>query len=320
MTHRIFVSRQIPEVGLQMLRERYEVDVWPSNCPPTREQLLQHVVGCSGLLSLLSDRVDGELIDAAGSQLRVVSNFAVGYNNIDLSAAKNRGIRIGNTPDVLTDATADMAMCLLLAAARHLKPSIDNVRNGGWATWEPLGFLGVELSGKTVGIIGAGRIGSAVANRCYGGWGMRVLYTARSEKPVLQREAMAQRVELDELLRESDFVSIHCDLNDQTRHLLNRETLAMMKPGSILVNTSRGPVIDQDALCWALTEGPLMAAGLDVTDPEPLSPDHPLVGLENCVIAPHVGSATDAARNAMSRIAAENIIAVLEGTEMTAEV
>jgi len=317
---KIFVSRQIPAVGLERLRQHFEVDLWPENGPPSRQELLQRVVGCSGILSLLSDRIDEEVFACAGPQLRVVSNYAVGYNNIDIEAAAARGIRVGNTPDVLTDATADMAVCLLLAAARHLKPAIDNVRLGRWSTWEPLGFLGSELAGKTLGVIGGGRIGSAMAKRCHGGWGMRILYASRGSFSALGQTTWSSRVPLDQLLQESDFISIHCDLNEQTKHLINRQTLQMMKQGAILINTARGQIVDQDALCEALLYGPLGAAGLDVTDPEPLPPEHPLVGLDNCLILPHIGSATHQARDAMSRIAAENIIAAITGVAMPAEV
>lgn len=317
---RIFVTRRIPDVGLKLLAQHGEVEVWPDNRPPERAVLLEKVRECSGILSLLSDRIDEELLVAAGPQLKVVSNFAVGFNNIDLNAAARHGVRVGNTPDVLTDATADMAMCLLLAAARFLKPAIDNVRDGKWFTWEPLGFLGCELRNRTVGIVGAGRIGAAFAQRCHGGWGMEVLYTSRSPKAELEHQTGARRVSFEDLLRNSDFLSIHCDLNDQTRHLINADALSQVKQGAILVNTSRGPVVDQDALVVALQNGRLAAAGLDVTEPEPLSPEHPLVALPNCVIAPHIGSATHEARDAMSRIAAENILAVLEGREMPAEV
>ena len=282
--------------------------------------MLTKVQGASGLLTLLSDKVDAEVLDAAGPSLKVVSNFAVGYNNIDVQAANQRRVRVGNTPDVLTDATADMAMCLLLAAARHLSPSIDSVRNGKWHTWEPLGFLGTELTNKTLGIIGAGRIGQAMAKRCGGGWGMKILYSARSPKPEFESKHGATHVGFETLLEQSDFVSIHCDLNPATHHLVNHEAFQKMKPGSILINTARGQVIDQEALANALEKGPLSAAGLDVTDPEPLPPSHPLVSLANCVIAPHIGSATYSARNAMSRIAAENIIAGIDGLPMPAEV
>lgn len=317
---RVFVTRRIPEVGIDLLRQHFDVEVWPGDRPADRSTVLSKISGCVGVLTLLSDQVDAAFMDAAGDQLKVISNFAVGYNNIDCQAAQQRGIRIGNTPDVLTDATADMAMCLLLAAARHLRAGIDAVCTGKWFSWEPLGYMGIDLAGKTLGIVGAGRIGAAVARRCHGGWGMRVVYTSRSDKSSIMAESRATRVELAELLRCSDFVSVHCDLNPSTQRMFNRSLFSQMKPGSVFVNTSRGGVVDQDALYEALVNGPLMAAGLDVTDPEPLDPAHPLVSLPHCVIAPHVGSATHEARNAMSRIAADNIIAAWLGKRMTAEV
>jgi len=252
------------------------------------------------------------VFDAAGPQLKVVSNFAVGVNNIDLAEARRRGIAVGNTPDVLTDATADIAVALLLAAARHLQPAADEVRSGGWQTWEPTGWLGQDLTGRTLGIVGMGRIGAAVARRLAGGWGMRVLYTARSEK---QLDALphAQRVTLDQLLQESDFVSLHTALTADTHGLISQRELALMKPTAVLINTARGAVIDQDALVQALKQGRPAAAGLDVTEPEPLPPDHPLVGLPNCIILPHIGSATVATRDAMAEICVDNLLAGLAG-------
>lgn len=317
---RVFVTREIPQIGLQRLAEHCDVEVWSGELPPDRETLLSKVRGCAGLLTLLSDKIDAEIFDAAGPQLKVVSNYAVGYNNIDTDQARQRGIRIGNTPDVLTAATADLAITLLLAAARHLRQGIDDVREGRWRTWKPLGYLGAELSGRTVGIVGGGRIGAAVARRLHGGWGMRVLYTARSEKRDLERAVGARRVSFERLLEESEFVSIHCDLNPETAGMFDARALRRMKPGSVLVNTARGGIVHQEALVDALRDGPLMAAGLDVTDPEPLPPDHPLALAPNCVIAPHIGSATHEAREAMSRIAADNLLAGLFGHPLPAAV
>ncbi len=317
---RVFISRAIPSVGIDLLKQHFDVEVWLENKPPQREIVLKKIAGCAGVLTLLSDQVNEEFLQAAGESLKVVSNFAVGYNNIDCSAAAARGVRVGNTPDVLTDATADMAMCLMLAAARHLQAGIDSVRNGGWLSWEPLGYMGIDLKGKTLGIVGAGRIGAALAQRCYGGWGMNVQYTSRSEKPSWNDQFAARRCEFQELLETSDVVSVHCDLNPSTVRLFNEQAFSQMKSGAVFVNTSRGGVVDQDALVTALQNGKLLAAGLDVTDPEPLSPSHPLVGLPNCVIAPHIGSATHEARNAMSRIAAENILLAIQDKAMTAEV
>lgn len=310
---RVFVTRQIPENGLERLRQVAEVQVWPGEMPPSRDELLKHTQGCHGLLTLLSDSVDAALLDHAGPQLRVVCNYAVGFNNIDVAAAHARGIAVGNTPDVLTDATADLAVTLLLAAARRLPEAIDQVRHGDWKTWEPLGLIGVDLTGKTLGIIGMGRIGMAVAKRLHAGWSMDVLYTARSPKPDADQQLAARHVELDELLANSDFVSIHCPLSDETRGMIDAAHLSQMRSSAVLVNTARGEVIDQDALLSALSERKLFAAGLDVTTPEPLPPDHPLVSLPNCVIAPHIGSASHDSRNQMALIAANNIIAGLEG-------
>lgn len=310
---RVWVTRQVPQVGLDLLSSACDVEVWPGELPPSRDEILQRVTGCDGLLTLLSDRIDADVISAAGPQLKVISNFAVGYNNIDLQAAADRNISVGNTPGVLTDATADIAVGLMLAAARRFQESIDQVKNLKWQTWEPLGLMGQELSGKTLGIIGLGRIGQAVAKRCCGGWDMSLLYTARSDKKDLPESWRARRVDLETLLRESDFVSIHCDLNSDTKHMINARTLSLMKPTAVLVNTARGGVIDQDALYQSLKARTLFAAGLDVTDPEPLPEDSCLRMLNNCLILPHIGSATVEARNQMAIIAANNIISGLAG-------
>ncbi len=313
---KVFVTRALPECGLAKIRTVCDVVVWPERLPPTRQQLLAGVTGCQGIVSLLSDHIDAELFDAAGPELRVVSNFAVGVNNIDLVEAKRREIAIGNTPDVLTDATADIAVALLLAASRRLQPAADEVRQGQWKTWEPTGWLGCDLVGRTVGIVGMGRIGAAVAKRLAGGWSMRVVYTARSPKPA----ECGAKVELDELLATSDFVSIHTDLNDQTRGLIGRRELSLMKSSAVLVNTSRGGVIDQEALVEALQSRRIFAVGLDVTEPEPLPAAHPLVGMPNCIILPHIASATHDTRDAMANICAENLIAGIRGLPLIAAV
>lgn len=309
---RVFVSRKLPAAGLMRLQQATEASVWPDRLPPSRAELLAAVAGCAGIVSLLSDTIDAEVFDAAGPQLKVVSNFAVGVNNIDLAEARRRGIAIGNTPDVLTDATADIAVALLLAAARHLQPAADEVRAGKWRTWEPTGWLGQDLTGRTLGIVGMGRIGAAVARRLVGGWGMRVLYTARSDKQ-LDGLSDARRVTLEQLLQASDFVSLHTALTEETRGMISHEQLALMKPTAVLVNTARGAVIDQDALVQALQRGRPWAAGLDVTEPEPLPPEHPLVSLPNCIILPHIGSATVATRDAMAEICVDNLLAGLAG-------
>ncbi len=317
---KVFVTREIPAVGLNLLSEHFSVDVWTNRMPPSRAELLQRSAGTSGLLTLLSDTVDGEVMDAAGESLRVISNFAVGYNNIDVAEAKSRNIRVGNTPDVLTDATADIAVGLVLAAARRFKEAAAEVTDGLWETWEPTGLIGADLCGRTLGIVGMGRIGLATARRLAGGWGMRVVYTARSSKPEVDIELGATQVDFDTLLAESDFVSIHTDLNPQTVSMFDAAAFAKMKPTSVIVNTSRGGVIDQDALASALQSGQIRAAGLDVTSPEPLPATHPLVGLPNCIILPHIGSATDESRDAMARIAAENLIAGVNGMPLRCQV
>ncbi|MFO1062436.1 MAG: D-glycerate dehydrogenase [Pirellulales bacterium] len=306
---KVFVARRIPQIGIDLLSAEVDAVVHSGSLPPTRSELLSGVGGCSGILSLLSDRIDDEVLDAAGPELRVVSNFAVGYNNIDTAACARRGIVVGNTPDVLTDATADIAVALLLAAARCMKTASQAVDQLGWKTWEPLGWIGADLKGKTLGIVGMGRIGEATAKRLVHGWDMKLLYTARSNKPSVDSHLKGRRVELDQLLRDSDFVSIHTPLSSDTRHLMNAERLALMKPTAVLVNTARGEVVDQQALEHALRTKMIFAAGLDVCDPEPLPSDSPLRELDNCLVLPHIGSATVSARNAMAERAARNVLA-----------
>ncbi|HJZ94819.1 MAG TPA: D-glycerate dehydrogenase [Gemmataceae bacterium] len=313
---RVFVSRRIPAVGLDLIEPHCDADVWGDPLPPPVAVLRDRVSDCEGLISLLTDRVDAELLDAA-PKLKVVSNFAVGFNNIDLAAATKRGVRVGNTPGVLTEATADIAITLLLAAARRLGESTQDARDGRWKTWDPLGWLGQDLVGCTLGIVGMGRIGYSVARKLHFGWGMKVLYTDQVERADVERELKASRVDFDTLLRESDFVSVHTDLNPQTKGLFGASQFAKMKPTAVFINTARGPIVDQRALAAALRSITIFAAGLDVTDPEPLPPDHELLHLPNCVVAPHIASATVHTRNEMARICAENLIAGLSGKSMT---
>jgi glyoxylate reductase len=313
MSAKVFVAREIPAAGLARIQQQTDCTVWPERLPPSREALFENSKGCEGVLALLSDRIDAEFFDAVGPQLKVVSNFAVGYNNIDVEEATRRGVLVGNTPGVLTDATADTALALMLAAARRLKEGIDNVTKKEWLTWEPMGFIGQDMAGKTLGIVGMGRIGEAVAKRCHFGWGMKVLYTSRSPKPDADQTLSARRVELDQLLAESDYVSIHTDLNPETQHMFNAAAFAKMKPTSVLVNTARGGVIDETSLHGALTTNQIFSAGLDVTDPEPLAENSPLRDLPNCIILPHVGSGTVSSRDAMADIAADNLLAGLAG-------
>jgi glyoxylate reductase len=309
---RVFVTRVLPDVGLNRVREHCDAEVWPDLLPPPYEVLRRKVADCDGLLSLLTDRIDAALLDAA-PRLKVVSNFAVGFNNIDVPAATARGVAVGNTPGVLTDATADMAFCLLIAAARRVVEGHAYTLSGRWKTWEPLGHLGQDLAGRTVGIVGMGRIGFAMARRCHGGWGMKVLYHDVYKNEVAEKELGARQVDFDTLLRESDFVSVHTDLNEQTRGLFGAEAFRKMKRTAVFINTARGPLHDQKALAEALRVGTIFAAGLDVTDPEPPDPNDPLLKLPNVVVAPHIASATFQTRNAMAEIAADNLIAGVSG-------
>jgi glyoxylate reductase len=310
---KVFVTRRIPAAGLDKVRESCDAEVWDEQLPPARDLLLKKVAGCDGLLTMLTEKVDAELLDVAGPQLKVVSNFAVGFNNIDVDEATRRGIRVGNTPGVLTEATADMAFSLLISAARRIVEAQDYVRAGNWKTWEPLGHIGADLCNKTVGIVGMGRIGYAMARRCHGGWGMQVLYDDKFVNEAAERDFGARRVEFDTLLKESDFVSVHVDLNESTKGMFDAAAFAKMKETAVFVNSARGPIHNQADLCVALKTGQIFAAGLDVTDPEPIEMSDQLLTLSNCVIAPHIASATVFSRNGMAEIAAENLLAGLRG-------
>jgi glyoxylate reductase len=314
---KVFVTRRISAAGLERIRQHCEAEIWPEQLPPPYDLLKQKAAGCDGLVSLLTDKIDTALMDAA-PRLKVVSNYAVGFNNIDVPAATARGIAVGNTPGVLTDATADMAFCLLIAAARRLVEGHHYSQSGQWKTWEPLGHLGQDLAGRTLGVIGMGRIGYALARRCHFGWDMPVLYhdTYRNDKA--ETELDARQVDLDTLLRQSDFVSVHTDLNEQTRGLFNAERFRKMKPTAVFVNTARGPIVVEKDLIDALKNGVIFAAGLDVTDPEPPDPASELLRLPNLVVAPHIASATVGTRNAMAEICANNLLAGLNGQPLPA--
>ena len=310
---RVFVARRIPEEGIEAIRAVCDTDLWPDELPPPRDELLRRVAGCDGVLTLLTDRVDDELLDAAGPNLRVVSNYAVGFDNIDVAACTRRGIPVGNTPGVLTETTADLAWALLMAAARRLPEGDRYVRAGNWRTWGPLLLLGPDVHGATIGIVGFGRIGQAVARRAQG-FGMEILYHDVNRLPdEVTGPLGAVYVPLEELLARSDFVSLHVNLTAETRHLINARTLASMRPTAVLVNTSRGPVVDQAALAAALRDGVIWAAALDVTDPEPIPMDDPLVGLDNCLIVPHIASASRGTRGKMAEMAAANLLAGVRG-------
>ena len=311
---KVFVTRIIPDIGPRILRESNQIDIsqWPHEMPPPRDALLEQVQGMDGIVSLLTERMDGELMDAAGPQLKCISTVAVGYDNIDVNAAKQRGIMVTNTPGVLTETSADMAFALLMAAARRLPEGERYAKSGQWKTWGMTILLGQDIYGATLGIAGMGRIGAAVARRAKG-FGMRILYTARNRHKDIEHETGATHVSKDELLAQSDFITVHTPLTPETRGYINAESFEKMKPTAVLINTARGPVVDTNALYNAMQAKRIFAAALDVTDPEPLPADHPLYTLDNVLIVPHLASASVATRNRMAEIAATNMVAAMRG-------
>lgn len=313
----VFITMPVPQAGLEMIHNKCKVTHWNSDELISRPELLSRVKGVQGIVCRLSDRIDRELLEAAGPQLKVVSTMSVGFDHIDLAACKTKGVLTGNTPGVLDDTTADLVLTLLLATARRVPEAVDAVRNNEWtANWRPLWLCGADVHHSTIGIIGLGRIGAAVARRLKG-FGCKILYSGRSPKPDVAGPLEAEYVPLNELLARSDFVIPLTPLSDATRGLINKDALARMKPTAILINASRGPVVDQEALAEALKKGTIAAAGLDVTTPEPLPRDNPLfspdIPRERLVIFPHIGSASVATRTKMAILAAENLIAGVEG-------
>lgn len=306
-TARVVVTRRMPGDALDRLAGVAEVEVWPERLPPSPEVLRDLAREADALVTMLTDRVDAELLDAA-PRLRVVANMAVGYDNLDLAELTRRGIPASNTPGVLTEATADLTWALILAARRRLAEGIDAVRTGDWLSWEPDWLLGHEVGGATLGIVGYGRIGAAVARRALG-FDMDVLAWSRRPKPA---EGVTF-VELDELLERSDIVSLHCALTDDTRHLIGAPQLARMRPTAVLVNTARGPVVDQAALADALRRGEIFGAGLDVVDEEPIAVDDELLTIPSCTVLPHLGSATVATRTKMAEMVVDDVLAGLSG-------
>ncbi len=307
---KVFVTRLIPEKGLNLVQDFCNADVWPGELPPSREELLMRLRDVDGVLSLLTDRMDGAAMDVS-PKLRVISNMAVGVDNVDLQAATARRIPVGNTPGAMTDATADMTFALMMAAARRVVEGERYVRDGKWKTWSPKLLLGTDFAGATWGIIGFGRIGQAVAKRAQG-FELSVIYYDPLAKPAFG----AQQVSLEDLFLRADFISLHVPLVPETHHMINAHTLSRMKPNAVLVNTSRGPVVDPDALYDALKSHRIFAAGLDVTEPEPLPADHRLLELPNCIVVPHLGSASQRTRDQMAYLAAQNLIAGLKGERL----
>ena len=311
---KIYVTRRLPQPGVELLEEVCDVEVNPDEAPPTRELLIRKVQDVDGILCLLTDRIDADLIDLAPN-LKVVSSMSVGYDHIDVEAATKKGVYVTFTPGVLTEATADFTWALLMAVSRRVIEADRYLRAGKWKIqWSPTHFLGSDLTGKTLGIIGLGRIGEAIAQRARG-FNMNVLYFGRTRAEQEKEQRLnIEFVPLERLLRESDFVTVHVPITDETKHLINEERLRQMKPTAYLVNTSRGPVIDQAVLTRALRERWIAGAGLDVFEKEPIDPNDPLINLENVVLTPHIASATTEARSKMAEVAAKNLISVLEGT------
>ena len=310
------MTRPVFPEAIALLRSVAEVRVWPEELPPPYETLRREAEDAAGLFTLLTDRVDRPLLEAA-PRLRVVSNMAVGYDNIDVEAATALSVYVGNTPGVLTETAADFAFALMAAWARRIPQGQAFARGGGWRAWEPMLLLGVDLHGATLGIVGLGRIGLALARRARG-FGMTVLYHSRTRKPGAERDLRIEwAADLPTLLRRADFVSLHVPRTAQTRHLIGEAELRAMRPTAVLVNTARGDVVDQGALRRALQERRIAGAALDVTDPEPLPPDDPLYRMDNVLITPHIASASRATRLKMATMAAQNIVDTLSGRRPT---
>ncbi|MDJ0649592.1 MAG: D-glycerate dehydrogenase [Xenococcaceae cyanobacterium MO_188.B19] len=312
---KVFITRRLPQVELEQLHEIAEVETWTERQPPPYSVLLDKVKQIDGLLCLLTDSIDKQLIEAAKS-LKVISQMAVGYDNIDVAAATARGIPVGNTPGVLTNATADLTWALLMAAARKIVEAEKFVKAGQWKTWEPTLLLGADLSGSTLGIIGFGRIGQAVARRARG-FDLKILYYSKHRKESELEQSMGvEYAELDTLLSESDFVTLHASLSTETYHLISDRSFQLMKSSAILINTARGAIVDELALYRALITNQIAGAALDVTDPEPISMDSLLLKLDNVIITPHIGSASYQTRAKMAQMAVNNLIAGLKAEKL----
>ncbi len=310
---KIYVTRELLPEAMEILKSKFEVEVWQGEMPPPKSLLLERVKEADGVVCVLTEKFDKEVIEAAGPQLRGICQVAVGFDNIDVEAATKKGIYVTNTPGVLTETTADFAFTLLMATARRVAEADKYVKSGQWnVPWGLTMLLGQDVFGKTIGIIGIGRIGSAVARRAKG-FNMRILYYDVYRNEQIEKELGAEYTSLENLLKESDFVTIHVPLMPETYHLMNEERLKLMKKTACLINTSRGPVVDEKALYKALKEGWIWAAGLDVWEKEPVDPNNPLLKLNNVTAAPHIASGSIETRTKMSVMAAENMVAILEG-------
>jgi glyoxylate reductase len=308
---KVYITRELPSAALDPLREAAAVSIWPGELPPPPDVLLAEAADADALLTLLTDRIDARIM-AAAPRLRVISNMAVGYDNIDVQEASRRAILVTNTPGILTKTTADFAFALLVAAARRVVEADRYTREGRWKTWGPQILLGQDLHDATLGVMGLGGVGLEVAKRGRG-FGMRVLYYDRIRRPKEERRYRLAYVEPDQLLAESDFISLHVPLTAETHHLIGERELSLMKPTAVLVNTARGAVVDQRALWRFLKERRIAAAAIDVAEQEPIAPDDPLLGLDNIIITPHIASASVATRMAMAKMAVDNLLAALRG-------
>ncbi|XP_041653614.1 glyoxylate reductase/hydroxypyruvate reductase [Cheilinus undulatus] len=318
---KVFITRRIPPEGMKILTSAAdvcEVSLWDSEEPVPRTELIKGVQGAHGILCMLSDKIDAELLDAAGPNLKVISTMSVGFDHLVLDEIKKRGIRVGYTPDVLTDATAELTVALLLATSRRLLEGVEAVKNGGWTSWKPLMLCGYGLSGSTVGVIGLGRIGMAIARRLMPFGVKRLLYSGRAAK-AYAAEVNGEFVSLDTLVSESDFIVVSCSLTPETQGMCDKAFFSKMKNTAVFINSSRGAVVNQEDLYEALTSSQIAAAGLDVTTPEPLPTNHPLLTLKNCVVLPHIGSATYSTRGVMAALSVQNLLGGLQGTEMPSE-
>ncbi len=314
MKPKVYITRNIPEKGIETLKSLYDVKVWPDELAIAKDILKEELRDCQGVITMLSDKIDSQVIDSAPN-LKVISNYAVGYDNIDIKYASSKGIKIGNTPGVLTETTADLAFTLLMAVSRRITEAAEYGKQGNWKTWGPQLMLGYDIWGSTIGIIGFGRIGQAMARRALG-FGMKVLYYSRTRKQQAEKEMNVTYCSLEQIYQQSDFISLHTDLNPSTKGLIGKEAFQAMKPSCILINTARGQVVNTADLIDALKTKKIAGAGLDVTDPEPINMDSELLRMENCIVLPHIASASYSTRTRMSVMAAENIIAGICGKKL----
>ncbi|MFW5871826.1 MAG: 2-hydroxyacid dehydrogenase [bacterium] len=316
MAYKVCITDQIPSICKNILTEnKIEVVEWSMPTPPSFQELVEFTANCDGIVSMLGNKIDSNFLSSC-PQLKVISNYAVGFNNIDITEATRRNIAVGNLPGTLTETTAELALALILAVSRKIVQGHKDVEQGKWERWLPSGYLGRDLQGKTLGIVGMGAIGQALAKKCHHGFKMNIIYCSRTPKPQVEQELKATKVEFQELLKRSEIISVHTPLTPETTAMFNYQAFEQMQQRPIFINTARGQVHDENALTTALDQGMIWGAGLDVTNPEPISSESPLLHMENVVITPHIGSATDTTRERMAKMAAENILAGLNRKEL----